>query len=73
MAIISVINGPNLNMLGTREPGIYGSQTLKDIENSLLQLAHQHGHDLLFTKVMLNMISSTTFNKAGKMRWLSFC
>lgn len=48
MAIISVINGPNLNMLGTREPGIYGSQTLKDIENSLLQLAHQHGHDLLF-------------------------
>lgn len=48
MAIISVINGPNLNMLGTREPEIYGSQTLKDIENSLLQLAHQHGHDLLF-------------------------
>lgn len=48
MAIISVINGPNLNMLGTREPGIYGSQTLKDIENSLLQLANQHGHDLLF-------------------------
>jgi len=48
MAIISVINGPNLNMLGTREPGIYGSQTLKDIENSLLQLASQHGHDLLF-------------------------
>ncbi|ATI02572.1 MULTISPECIES: type II 3-dehydroquinate dehydratase [Cycloclasticus] len=48
MAIISVINGPNLNMLGTREPGIYGAQTLADIESSLTQLAEQHGHELLF-------------------------
>jgi 3-dehydroquinate dehydratase II len=48
MAIISVINGPNLNMLGTREPGIYGAQTLADIEHSLTQLAKQHGHELLF-------------------------
>ncbi|HIF18577.1 MAG TPA: type II 3-dehydroquinate dehydratase [Cycloclasticus sp.] len=48
MAIISVINGPNLNMLGTREPGIYGAQTLADIENNLAQLAEQHGHELLF-------------------------
>jgi 3-dehydroquinate dehydratase-2 len=48
MAIISVINGPNLNMLGTREPRIYGAQTLADIEHSLTQLAEQHGHELLF-------------------------
>jgi len=48
MAIISVINGPNLNMLGTREPGIYGAQTLADIENNLTQLAKQQGHELLF-------------------------
>jgi 3-dehydroquinate dehydratase-2 len=48
MAIISVINGPNLNLLGTREPGIYGVQTLADIETNLTQLAAQNGHEILF-------------------------
>jgi 3-dehydroquinate dehydratase-2 len=36
---IFIINGPNLNLLGTREPRIYGNQTLADIEASLEQRA----------------------------------
>jgi len=48
MAIITVLNGPNLNLLGVREPGLYGNKTLRDIQNSLEQLAGQLGHQLNF-------------------------
>ncbi len=38
---------PNLNLLGQREPAIYGSATLRDIEKKLAGLAKHRGHDLL--------------------------
>ena len=38
-----VLNGPNLNLLGTREPQVYGSQTLADVEQLCRQACAQHG------------------------------
>ena len=40
---ILLINGPNLNLLGTREPHIYGHTTLADVESDSRTLATQHG------------------------------
>lgn len=47
MATILVLHGPNLNLLGTREPDVYGHTTLADINLGLEQAAQEQGHHLL--------------------------
>jgi len=48
MAKITILNGPNLNLLGVREPGHYGNKTLKDIQASAENFAQQANHQLNF-------------------------
>ena len=47
MASILVLHGPNLNRLGSREPGVYGATTLEQINQHLREFASQRGHHLL--------------------------
>jgi 3-dehydroquinate dehydratase-2 len=46
MSDLLLINGPNLNLLGSREPDVYGSVRLADIEARCVELAAQLGHQL---------------------------
>lgn len=47
MATILVLHGPNLNMLGVREPEVYGHETLADINERLHRQAADQGHHLM--------------------------
>lgn len=48
MKTVFVLNGPNLNLLGTREPAVYGAQTLADVEQLCAAACARHGFALRF-------------------------
>lgn len=48
MSLLYVLNGPNLNLLGKRQPHIYGHETLADVEADCRKLASELGHELRF-------------------------
>lgn len=66
MALIFVINGPNLNLLGSREPNHYGSQTIEQVEERLKQLASELGHQLEFIQHNHEGILIDLIHEAGK-------
>src|SRR5205085_5473676 len=47
MARVLLLNGPNLNLLGTREPAVYGVDTLESIEKRSAAVARELGHELI--------------------------
>jgi 3-dehydroquinate dehydratase-2 len=47
MARVLLLNGPNLNLLGTREPDLYGAETLESIEQRIKAVGRELGHEVL--------------------------
>lgn len=66
---IYVLNGPNLNLLGTREPQVYGTSTLKDVEKLCHKTAEAHGFVIDFRQsnhegVIVDWLQEAGANKA---------
>ena len=65
MASILVLNVPNLNLLGTREPGHYGRDTLAQIAERLRALAKSRGHRLSFVQSNAEHVLIDAVHQAG--------
>jgi len=70
MKVVHVLNGPNLNLLGTREPSTYGTATLKDIEAALQKKAKAAKVKLVFRQTnregeLVDWIQEAGAAKAG--------
>ena len=63
--IIHIINGPNLNLLGTREPEIYGRSTLNDIEKECIKYSKNKGLNIIFKQSNIEGEIVNLIQKAG--------
>lgn len=69
-SLVYVLNGPNLNLLGTREPEVYGSDTLADIEKLCRAAAAKHGLEVVFRQTnvegeLVNWLQEARTKAAG--------
>jgi len=62
-----VLNGPNLNLLGAREPAVYGSQTLADVQALCLQACATHGFALDFRQSNHEGVLVDWLHEAGRL------
>ena len=68
--LISILNGPNLNLLGKRQPEIYGSETLADVEKACATLAGELGlatsfHQSNYEGAVVELIQAARETSAG--------
>jgi 3-dehydroquinate dehydratase-2 len=68
MSTILVLNGPNLNLLGTREPAVYGADTLADVETLCRAAATPHGVTIDFRQSNHEGVLIDAIHEAGRAR-----
>ena len=66
MPTILVLNGPNLNLLGQREPAVYGAATLADVEALCHAAAAKHGHQCDFRQSNHEGVLIDAIHEAGR-------
>ncbi len=71
MARLLLLNGPNLNLLGTREPGLYGADTLESIVQHCTALARELGHELIAARAMPSTNWSARYRARRARGWNS--
>ena len=65
---VFVLNGPNLNLLGTREPAVYGAQTLADVERICAAACARHGFALEFRQSNHEGVLVDWIHEAGRLQ-----
>ena len=67
MKTVYVLNGPNLNLLGAREPAVYGAHTLADVEQMCLEACARHGLGLQFRQSNHEGVLVDWIHEAGQL------